>query len=123
MTKRIVLVLLVFLVFTGGMMAQQSNSRITGKVTDEEGSGLPGVSVTAVSPKMVGQAETISDENGIYRLLNLVPGTYRITYMLEGFQTVVREGIQISVEQTLDLPVQMSSAASRKKSPLPARPP
>jgi len=115
MTKRIALVLLAFLVLSGGIMAQQSNSRIIGKVTDEEGSALPGVSVTAVSPKMVGKAQTITDENGVYRLLNLVPGSYSITYMLEGFQAVVRQGVQISVEQTLELPVNLKLGSVEEK--------
>ncbi len=105
--KTLVILFVTLALVSGSMFAQQSNSRILGKVTDEEGSGLPGVAVTATSPKMVGTAETITDENGVYRLLNLVPGVYKIQYMLEGFQTVVQEGVQISVEQTLDLPVQM----------------
>jgi len=115
MCKRIALVLLAFLVLTGGIMAQQSNSKIIGKVTDEEGSALPGVSVTAVSPKMVGKAQTITDENGVYRLLNLVPGAYKITYVLEGFQTVIRDGIRISVEQTLELPVNLKLGSVEEK--------
>jgi len=113
--KTLVILFVTLALVSGSMFAQQSNSRITGKVTDEEGSGLPGVAVTATSPKLVGQAETITDENGVYRLLNLAPGVYRITYMLEGFQSVVRDGIQISVEQTLDLPVQMKLGSIEEK--------
>ena len=107
MKKRIALVLLAFLVLAGGLAAQQTKSRIVGTVTDGEGSLLPGVTVTAVSPKMVGRAETISDENGVYRLLNLTPGVFRIEYTLEGFQTVVRENIRLTLEQTLNLDVSL----------------
>ena len=115
MIKRIALILLACMILTGGLLAQQSNSRITGKVTDEEGNGLPGVAVTATNPKMVGKAETISDENGTYRLLNLTPGVYKIVYTLEGFQTSIREGIQLSMEQTLDLGAKMKLGSIEEK--------
>jgi len=108
MLKKTLVILFVTLALVSGtMFAQQSNSRITGKVTDEEGSGLPGVAVSATNPKMVGKAETISDENGVYRLLNLVPGTYTISFTMEGFQTVIRKEIQLSVEQTLAINIIM----------------
>jgi hypothetical protein len=108
MIKRIALVLLACMILSGGLLAQQTKSRIIGTVTDSEGSFLPGVAVTAVNPKMVGRAETITDENGVYRLLNLTPGVFRIEYSLEGFQSVVRENIRLTLEQTLNLDVSLS---------------
>ncbi len=105
--KTLVILFITLALVSGSIFAQTSSSRITGKVTDEEGSGLPGVAVTATNPKMVGKAETITDENGTYRLLNLSPGVYKIVYSLEGFQTAIRDGINIAVEQTLDMAVQM----------------
>ncbi|MBN1196558.1 MAG: TonB-dependent receptor, partial [Candidatus Aminicenantes bacterium] len=108
MIKRIALVLLACMILCGGLTAQQTKSRIVGTVTDSEGSFLPGVTVTAVNPKMVGKAETITDENGVYRLLNLTPGVFRVEYALEGFQTVVRENIRLTLEQTLNLDVSLT---------------
>jgi len=113
--KTLVILFVTLALVSGSMFAQQSNSRILGKVTDEEGSGLPGVAVSATSPKLVGKAETITDENGVYRLLNLVPGVYTITYMLEGFQTVVRQGVAISVEQTLELAISLKLGSIEEK--------
>lgn len=105
--KTLVILVITLALVSGSLFAQQSNSRITGKITDEDGNALPGVAVTATSPKLVGKAETISDENGVYRLLNLAPGVYKIVYVLEGFQTISRTGLQITLEQTLKLDVQM----------------
>jgi len=83
--------------------AQQSTAKIVGTVTDKEGTPLPGVMVKATNPKMVGETSAVTDENGTYRLLALTPGTFRLTFLLEGFQSVAREGIQLSLEQTLSL--------------------
>ncbi len=100
--------LLVTLLLIGGVvMAQGTTSKIVGTVTDKDGTPLPGVTVKASNPKMVGEATAVTDENGTYRLLALIPGTFRLTYSLEGFQSVVRENISLTIEQTLNLKVTM----------------
>ena len=111
MSKRI-LILLLGLALAGSLtFGQVTNARIVGTITDNEGNPLPGVAVEATSPKLVGRATTISDENGVFRLLNLVPGVYRIQYVLNGFQTLVRDNISVSLEQTLTLDVTMELGA------------
>lgn len=111
MSKRILFVLL-GLVLAGSLtFGQTTNARIVGKITDSEGNGLPGVAVEAASPKLVGRATTVSDENGVFRLLNLVPGAYRIQFSLDGFQTLVRDSIAIGLEQTLTLDVTLELGA------------
>lgn len=107
--RRIILVLLIGLLIGKGMLIGQApTGKIVGKVTDSEGSALPGVTVEATSPKMVGRASAITDANGIYRLLALPPGTFKITYSLEGFSTVIREDIILSMEQTLTVDILMT---------------
>src|SRR4030042_7036378 len=81
------------------LSAQVPTSKIFGTVTDEQGTPLPGVSVEATSPKLVGAGTAISDENGVYRVFALTPGIYKVTFVLEGFKTVVREGIIVEGEQ------------------------
>ncbi len=105
MGKRILLLTLGLVLAAAALAGQQTNARIVGTITDAEGGPLPGVSVEATSPKLVGKATTLSDENGVYRLLNLMPGVYKITFALGGFQTLVRDNIGVSLEQTLDLKV------------------
>lgn len=83
--------------------------KIMGTVTDPDGATLPGVTVILKSPALIlPQMTTVTNDQGIYRFLNLNPGTYQITFMLEGMMdTVVRDGIQVSVNATAKIDVKM----------------
>lgn len=91
----------------GTLISQEQTSEIIGTVTDDAGAPLPGVSVEAVSPSLVGKATAVTDVNGRYRIPALPSGTYKITYTLEGFTTVVRENITLRVGQILTVNVSM----------------
>jgi hypothetical protein len=70
---------------------------IAGVVRDTSGSVLPGVSVEATSSVLIEKVRTVvSDGDGQYRLENLVPGTYTVTYSLQGFTTVKRDGVEVT---------------------------
>jgi hypothetical protein len=100
------------LLLIGGLVAaQESTGKITGTVTDNQGQPLPGVNVEATSPKIVGKASAITDTSGVYRLLALPSGIYKITFTLQGFNTIVREGIVLSLEQTLIVDISMEVGA------------
>ncbi|OGD15478.1 MAG: hypothetical protein A2W20_06545 [Candidatus Aminicenantes bacterium RBG_16_66_30] len=86
-------------------------ARINGRVADSQGGPLPGVSVTATSPKLVGKAAAVTDTSGVYRLMALPSGTYEITFALPGFRTLVRSGILVELSQTLSLNVTLEAAA------------
>ncbi len=101
------LILLCVLFFVAPLLAQIPTGKLYGTVTDEEGNTLPGVSVVATSPKLIGVAETTTDANGIYRLFNLTPGEYKITYTLPGFKPFVREKIVVRIEETLKIDISM----------------
>ena len=103
MSKRILFLLVGLVLADTVIFGQVTNARIIGTIADTDGNVLPGVAVEATSPKLVGKATTVSDANGVFRLLNLMPGVYRITYTLDGFQTLVRDNISIALEQTLSL--------------------
>ena len=105
--KRFTLLAISLLLCAGLLTAQQTTAKIFGTVQLEDGSLVPGVSVEATSPKLVGKATAVTDENGVFRLLNLAPGTYKLVFTLQGFQTVVRENIQLALEQTLNLKITM----------------
>ncbi|MBI2834401.1 MAG: carboxypeptidase regulatory-like domain-containing protein, partial [Acidobacteria bacterium] len=67
------------------------SATIQGKVTDETGGAMPGVTVTLTSPALQApQLTEATDATGMYRFIDLRPGTYRVAYELVGFQTVVR---------------------------------
>jgi len=105
--KRFTLLAFSLLLLAGLLSAQQTTAKLFGSVQLEDGSLVPGVSVEATSPKLVGKTVAVTDENGTFRLLNLAPGTYRLVFSLEGFQSVVRENIQLALEQTLNLKIEM----------------
>lgn len=69
---------------------------ITGAVKDPSGAVLPGVTVEIASPALIEQTRSaVTDANGNYRIVDLPPGTYSVTFTLTGFKTVRREGILI----------------------------
>ena len=74
-----------------------SAQSLAGSVRDTSGAVLPGVTVEAASPVLIEKIRTaVSDGNGQYQIANLPPGSYRITFSLAGFATVVREGVNLT---------------------------
>jgi hypothetical protein len=70
---------------------------ITGVVRDASGGVLPGVSVEAASPALIEKVRTaVTDGSGQYRIVDLRPGSYVVTFTLPGFRTVRREGIELT---------------------------
>ena len=70
---------------------------IAGVVKDGSGAVLPGVSVEASSPVLTEKVRAVvTDGTGQYRIVSLPPGTYTITFSLQGFSTVRREGLQLT---------------------------
>jgi hypothetical protein len=78
--------------------AQSTTSgSIAGSVKDTTGAVLPGVSVEASSPALIEKVRTVTtDAEGNYRIVDLRPGTYSVTFTLQGFKTVKREGIELT---------------------------
>jgi hypothetical protein len=87
-----------------------STGTIQGRVTDAQGAVLPGVTVLAESPSLLGQQTAVTSETGNYRFPAVPPGTYTLTYELPGFTTVKREGIQISLGFTANINVELALA-------------
>jgi outer membrane receptor protein involved in Fe transport len=82
-----------------------ADGSIRGIVRDEQGGVLPGVSVTASSPSAPRPVLVVSDDEGNYRLLNLVPGECVVTAELQGFSRTERRGLVIAagLNITVDL--------------------
>ena len=77
-------------------IAVQAQS-IAGVVRDASGAVLPGVTVEAASPVLLEKVRTaLSDGSGQYRITDLTPGTYTVTYTLPGFVTVKRDAVELS---------------------------
>src|SRR5437667_5924853 len=98
------------LVVAGLLMAPRVTSAqaIGGTVTDPSGSVLPGVTVEVRSPALIEQVRTaFTNSVGQYQIIELRPGTYRVTFTLPGFGTLVREGIELTTGFTASIDVQL----------------
>lgn len=93
--------------FAGAMLlssAAYAQSAIVGIVKDASGAAMPGVTVEASSDVLIEKVKTaISDGNGAYRIADLRPGTYRVTFTLTGFKTFQRDGLILPSEFTATL--------------------
>jgi hypothetical protein len=107
----ICVILLAFGLISGTAFAQTASARLVGKVTDDEGIPLPGVTVEAESPRLVGSSSTVTDEEGSFRIFALPSGTYTVVFKLPGFNTVTREGIFVQLEQTINITVTLTPSA------------
>src|SRR5262245_34092583 len=84
---------------------------INGKVSDSSSAVLPGVTVSATSPALMGVQTSITDGGGNYRFPALPPGIYTVTFELPGFNTLKRENIQISMGFTATMNVELAVAS------------
>ena len=88
---------LAILMLVPGLASAQSNATIAGVAKDSSGAVLPGVTVEAASPSLIEKARAaVTDGAGQYKIVNLVPGVYSVTFTLTGFNTVKREGIELT---------------------------
>src|SRR6185436_12463508 len=92
--RRVLLVLACLVILPAAAFAQAS---ITGVVKDASGAVLPGVTVEASSNALIEKVRSaVTDSGGQYRIVDLRPGIYVVTFALTGFSTVRREGIELS---------------------------
>jgi len=84
---------------------------INGKVSDTSGGVLPGVTVTASSPSLMGVQTSVTDSGGNYRFPALPPGTYTVTFELPGFNVLKRENIQIAMGFTASVNGELAVAS------------
>ena len=95
-----VLTVLFSLGFSSVALAQGVGA-VAGTVTDASGGVMPGVTLTLLSPGLIGSGQAaLSDGNGVYQFSRLVPGPYSVTAELRGFRTVVQNGINVNADRT-----------------------
>ena len=95
------------LAFAGAILlstAAYAQSAIVGVVKDSSGAAMPGVTVEAASDVLIEKVKSaITDGDGAYRIADLRPGTYTVTFTLTGFKTFRRDGLQLPSEFTATL--------------------
>ncbi|MDP3717013.1 MAG: TonB-dependent receptor [Acidobacteriota bacterium] len=97
---------------TAPVAAQVQTGSILVRVTDEQGSAVPGVIVTLASPVLVaGTMSGVTDAGGVNRFPSLQPGIYSVKVELQGFRTVIRENVSVQVGATVPLDLSLTVAA------------
>src|SRR5439155_14355845 len=88
--------------------AQQGTSEIGGRVTDEQGAVLPGVAVVVTNEETGSFREIVSGADGSFFAPQMIPGRYRISAKLAGFQSFERGGLILQVGKTLEVGVTLA---------------
>lgn len=114
MFSRASLALLTAIVFVSSIPADAQigqTAALLGVVRDATEGALPGVSLTASSPSLIGGTRrTVSDSDGTYRFPSLAPGVYRIEAELTGFTTATRSDIRLALGQTVSVDLRLDVA-------------
>src|SRR5947208_12612732 len=103
----------ILLLTCASVFAQGTSGTITGRVVDQQGAAIPGVTVTAKSTTTGFTRSEVSDAEGVYRLSALPVGVYDVTAELQGFTTVSKKGVEVNVAQTaaVDFPLKVAQLA------------
>jgi hypothetical protein len=85
-----------------------AQSAIAGTVKDTSGAVLPGVTVEAASPVLIEKVRTVTtNEQGQFTIVDLRPGTYTVKFTLPGFNTYVRDGLELPTDFTATINAEM----------------
>src|SRR5204863_2457085 len=85
---------------------------IAGQVKDASGAVLPGVTVEAASPALIERVRSaVTDGSGQYKIIQLRPGTYSVTFTLPGFSVVKRDNVELTSDFTATINAEMKVGA------------
>ncbi len=102
------LLFLLALASASRLLAQDATGKITGTVTDPTGGAVPNARVTVTNVATNVSKGTTTDSNGVYQVLQLPIGSYKITATAPGFEeTAVESKTALEINQTLRIDVQM----------------
>jgi len=100
------------LVYSSTALSQsRETGAIVGTVIDDEGTPIPGVTVTLTSPAIMGEKSVITDAEGKYRFPALRPGLYTVKAELTGFATLIQEEIRLhtTIRLTVDMTLKVAA--------------
>jgi Carboxypeptidase regulatory-like domain/TonB-dependent Receptor Plug Domain len=112
---RVATCLLVLLVCTVSASAQRQTGQIFGQVTDATGAGIPNVKVTITSPSELQPVTLTTGPDGSYQFADIPIGVYTVKFDAEGYQTFVRENIQITIGFNAQVNAQLKLASVSQK--------
>jgi hypothetical protein len=112
--KKLIRLALILCALALPSLAQVAAGSVSGTVTDSTGAVLAAAKITAESTALVQPQTTESLSTGTYRLQGLPPGTYKFTYEMRGFNTVIREGVTVAVGVNSTLDIQLSPGTQQQ---------
>ena len=106
-----------FLLLASLASAQELQSgAIRGRVVDDGGQPLPGVTITIAGPALIGKYTTVTNAEGQFRAPSLTPGAgYEIKAELAGFETTIRSGIIVNLGKTISLEFRMKPSTIQQE--------
>lgn len=103
-----VIVGIVFLVSLAVCLGGQAvDAKIFGTVRDENGEKLSGVEVTVTNIDRNAETTAVTGKKGTFRFLALPPGSYQVSFDLEGYQSYVAAGVRLLAEQSVTLKIKL----------------
>ena len=102
-----------FTLLAGTVRAQQITATLTGTITDQAGSIVPGATVTVTSLETGLTKTATTNEDGQYTIAFLPPGSYNITVAKTDFAAITRENIKLEVAQTANIDVTLGVAGAQ----------
>jgi outer membrane receptor protein involved in Fe transport len=112
LVKSMFIAVLTILVASSVFAQGTQTATITGSVTTPDGAPLPGVTVTAASPSMIGDRQTVTGSNGDYVLRGLIPGNYTVRFELSGMQSAMsRVNTTVGGTARADAQMRLTTAA------------
>ena len=113
-TRALLLCFALLFVFSSAVFAQTGGAALSGRVLDETGSALPGVSVTATNTATGFTRTAVTEADGAYRLPSLPAGTYTVVADLSGFGSVTTQDVVLNVARDRELDITLKPAAVKE---------
>ena len=113
LSRRVRIALVVAVGFVVSLpLSVSAQSAFSGVVRDPSGAVLPGVTIEASSPVLIERVRSVvTDEQGRYTIVDLRPGTYKMTFALAGFSTLVRDSVELPGNTTVPINVELKVGA------------
>lgn len=100
------------LLFCAPKVSAESTGAIAGRVTDETGAALPGVTIEARGAASAGHPAGVTDRSGNFALTSVPPGTYEVSFRLPGFVGLVKSGVAVDPEDSVRLEIVLHLAVT-----------
>src|SRR5436305_10668310 len=101
------------LLTSGFAFGQETRATLSGTITDPSGAAVAGAHLQLLNVQTGVESRTESSQTGQYHFLYVNPGTYRLSFEMPGFRSLVREGVTLETGQaaTLDVTLQLGTQA------------